>query len=373
MRIAFVSDSIYPYNKGGKEKRLFEISTRLATRGHDVHIYTMHWWDSAEKIRQENNLTLHAICKNYPLYAGDRRSIKQGIMFGLACLKIGSIKADAIDVDHMPFFPIFGAFAALTPRGRSFVGTWHEALTRKDWTDYMGVLGNVSALIERISVKLPYAIGVASPHTKELIASELGRTRRTHLVSSGVDKKYIESIKPSQQKIDILSIGRLVKDKNHKLLIDSVKLLAKENPKINCVIVGRGPEENNLQKQIKKLGLEKNITLVQFLPEASDVYAYMKSARVFALPSLREGFGIVAVESMCCGTPVVTTDSSANGAQSLINPGVNGEVASPDAAAYAAGISRVLSKKYDKKTIQKSDVILDWEDVVDAQMEVYAL
>ena len=106
MKIAYVSDAVYPYNKGGKEKRLYDISTRLARRGHDVHIYCMKWWKGPETHLVENGVHLHAISPYYPLYSGERRSIKEGILYGISCLKLIKEDWDVIDVDHMPFFPI---------------------------------------------------------------------------------------------------------------------------------------------------------------------------------------------------------------------------------------------------------------------------
>ncbi len=44
LKIAIVSDVVYPYSKGGGEKRIYEISKRLAERGHEVTIYCMKWW-----------------------------------------------------------------------------------------------------------------------------------------------------------------------------------------------------------------------------------------------------------------------------------------------------------------------------------------
>src|SRR5260221_6272725 len=86
IKIAIVSDAIYPYNKGGKEKRIFEISTRLAKLGYDVHIYCMKWWSDKEDEKVENNVHLHAISKLYPLYSGQRRSITQAFFFAMSCL-----------------------------------------------------------------------------------------------------------------------------------------------------------------------------------------------------------------------------------------------------------------------------------------------
>jgi len=64
MNIAIVSDAIYPYNKGGKEKKIFEISTRLVKKGHRVTIYCMKWWKGKD-IKVENGVILNAIS---PLY-----------------------------------------------------------------------------------------------------------------------------------------------------------------------------------------------------------------------------------------------------------------------------------------------------------------
>lgn len=123
MKIVLVSDAIYPYNKGGKEKRVFELSTRLAKLGHDVHIYTMRWWSTPETTRTENGVQLHAISKKYEMYHGDRRSIKEGVMFAFACLKLLTVKFDVIDVDHMPFFPIITTWivCVLTFRRKKFL------------------------------------------------------------------------------------------------------------------------------------------------------------------------------------------------------------------------------------------------------------
>src|SRR6185369_842907 len=102
MKIAIVSDAIYPYNKGGKEKRIFEISTRLVKKGHTVTIYTMHWWKGKEITRVENGVRLHGISPLYPLYSEERRSIRQAVLFALFCFKLINKDFDVIDADHMP-------------------------------------------------------------------------------------------------------------------------------------------------------------------------------------------------------------------------------------------------------------------------------
>ena len=104
-RIGFVCDVVYPFNIGGRERRLWEITRRLATMGIEVHIYTMKWWDG-ENTLDLNGVQLHATCKQWPLYHGKQRSIMQAVMFGLATFKLIAARFDVLDVDHMPYFPL---------------------------------------------------------------------------------------------------------------------------------------------------------------------------------------------------------------------------------------------------------------------------
>src|SRR5690348_10850652 len=102
LKIAIISDAIYPYHKGGKEKRIFEISTRLVKKCHLVTIYCMKWWKNQTNIRNENGVILKAVSPLYPLYVGEKRSIKEAVMFSLFCFKLLNEDFDVIDVDHMP-------------------------------------------------------------------------------------------------------------------------------------------------------------------------------------------------------------------------------------------------------------------------------
>ena len=372
MRIAFVSDAVYPYNKGGKEKRLYELSKRLSRMGHDVHIYTMHWWDSPSKTSVENEVTLHAISKYHSLYTGDRRSGKQAILFGLACLKLIRVKFDVIDVDHMPYFPIFSAWIVCKLRRRKLNGTWHEALSRADWVDYMGWKGNIMALIERASIHLPHQITVSSAHTIELIKSELGRTKGLRLVPPGIDSSGIDEVEPININFDVLFVGRLVKDKNAALLIRAIDLLTKQHPDIECIIIGTGLEEKNLLRLIDKHKLKSHVHIIGNLPRSRDIYAYMKAAKVLVLPSKREGFGMVVLEALACGTPVVTIDSPANASKQLIAHGVSGSVVPATSAALAAAIAEWSEKTPERHAIIQQTTDYDWQALAAKQVEVYA-
>jgi glycosyltransferase involved in cell wall biosynthesis len=371
-KIVFVSDSIYPYMIGGKEKRLYEISRRLADMGYDVHIYTMQWWQGSNKIHVENGVTLHALCRLHSMYHNDRRSIKEGILFGIACFKLLGVRFDVLDVDHMPFFPILSSWIVCKLRNRKFYSTWHEALSKRDWTNYMGNSGHIAALIERVSVRLPHTITAASPQTKDLLQSIHGRDERVGLVASGIDTDLIRSIQPIDNHCDVLYAGRLVKDKHVNMLLKAVQRIAIDNPAIRCIIIGKGIEKSRLKRQAIRLGLKTNVTFIEPFADAADLYAYMKSAKVFCSPSTREGFGIVSLEALGCGTPVITIDSPTNAARHLIQDGSNGSIVPLTTDALADAIE-YWTKKTRKPDIASHMSDHDWDRLAQKQAEVYAL
>ena len=93
MKIAHVRDTLYPYAKGGAQKRVWEISKRLANRGHEMHLFGMKYWDG-EDIIMRDGVYLHGVCEPQKLFAGGRRSIKEGIF--VAWKQLFSLKGDFV-------------------------------------------------------------------------------------------------------------------------------------------------------------------------------------------------------------------------------------------------------------------------------------
>lgn len=371
MKIAFVSDSIYPYNRGGKEKRLFEVATRLANKGHDVNLFCMKWWNGPnDKI--ENGVHLHAICKNYPLYSGKRRSISQALLFGFNCLKLSTKNFDIIDVDHMPHFPLFFMKFICLLKRKKMIATWHEVWDRNYWREYLGLKGILGYEVEKFSVLMPNEIISVSKHTTKKLQNSLRFKKKIHTIPNGIDFKKIQEIKSSKRKSDIIFAGRLLGNKNIYLLVKAIKLIKVRIPNIKCLIIGDGPEKKTLEALTHKLNLEENINFLGFLENQDDVYALMKSSKVFVLPSTREGFGIVVIEANACGIPVVTVNHKDNAARYLIKEGKNGFVCQLDEKEIAKNVIITIKNWTNMKQACLNSVKpYNWDIIIKKLEKVY--
>jgi glycosyltransferase involved in cell wall biosynthesis len=340
-RIAFVSDAIYPYHKGGKEKRLHEITTRLAAQGHDVHVYTMKWWTGKRHIVRDG-VHLHAISKLYPLYKNDKRSTKQAIGFGFAVYKMLFHQFDVIDVDSMPFFPLYSARLVCNLKRKKLNATWHEVTPRSAWQAYTGpISGLIAYMIERTASRLPDRIISNSEHTTDrLKAQKLNCEIIT--VPLGINLDFIYSAPTSKIKTDVFFAGRLIPHKNVDVLIRAMKIVKPAFPGAKCLIVGNGPEKANLQQLISDLDLKTNVKIVDFKDDASEMFGLMKASKMFVLPSTREGFSLVAIEANAAGLPVITTNHRDNNAQNLVQNGVNGFVTDLTPGDLAIAIMKIL-------------------------------
>lgn len=138
----------------------------------------------------------------------------------------------------------------------------------------------------------------------------------------------------------VLSVGRLAKQKNYPLMIEAFSRL-RERQDVRLIILGEGPERPTIEQRIKDLGVENWVSLPGFY---SNPWAEMAKADVFALSSEEEPFGLVLVEAMACGLPVVASCALGNGPQSVLDDGKYGcLVPEADAQLLSEQLEKILS------------------------------
>lgn len=119
----------------------------------------------------------------------------------------------------------------------------------------------------------------------------------------------------------IVSVARLNKQKNQKMLIKAFSLILNEYPEYKLYIWGEGPERKNIENYIRSLGIQKSV----FLPGITEnVFEEIYDASMFVLTSDFEGMPNALIEAMALGLPCISTDCPCGGPRELIENNRNG-------------------------------------------------
>jgi glycosyltransferase involved in cell wall biosynthesis/putative flippase GtrA len=362
LRIAIVCDAVAPWRKGGRETVWREFARRLVRPGQEVHVYTMHWWDGPRDIELDG-VHYHAVCKRRDLYKGERRSTAPAIWFSLGVFKLLGESFDALHVDQMPFFPLYSARIVAWIKRMPMTATWYEVWGRDYWLGYMGGLGGlVGYLVEWGAMRLPDAIASDSMHTSRRLRA--AGARCVHDVPLGVPLAAVDEAPRAEIESDVIYVGRLIEHKGVDMLLRAFRSLLDGRPELRLVIVGVGPEEKRLAALVRELGLETSVSMLGEVPDDARVYGLMKASKVLALPSRREGFGLVVLEANAAGLPVVTLDHPDNAARDLVQPGVSGFLAQPDAEDLARTLAVALDRR-ETTSPQSVAALYDWGPATD--------
>lgn len=175
---------------------------------------------------------------------------------------------------------------------------------------------------------------------------------------------------PKQKKI--VSVGRLMPQKNQKMLLEAFAKISKEYPEHALYIYGEGPEHDHLRRYADSLGIGARVRLPGSVPNVFDLIA---DAELFVLCSSYEGMPNALIEAMCLGLPCITTRVS--GAEELVAAGLNGEIVDTgDAGALAKAMKKLLGnealrRKYAQKATLMNDrlvphkIMQEWLDFLE--------
>lgn len=167
----------------------------------------------------------------------------------------------------------------------------------------------------------------------------------------------------------IICVGRFTPQKRFDRLIEAFSLIADKYPTWHVDIYGDGEDKEKLQKQI----LEKNLTHRIILnPPTKDIYSEYLKSQFFVLSSDFEGFGLVIVEAMACGLPVVATDCP-YGPSEIVEDGVTGVLSKMEVTDLAAKIEWMITHETERQSMgqtahqvvakyRKEIIMKEWEN-----------
>ena len=176
-----------------------------------------------------------------------------------------------------------------------------------------------------------------------------------------VNKDKLRSLAKEDNKsydFDIVYLGRLVELKDPYRLLNIIQKIISKKSDIKIAIIGDGPMKTGILQKIQKMNLENNITVTGFL---SNPYKILKEAKCLLMSSKYEGTPMCVLESLCLGTPVVSTPT--DGVRYVIQHGVSGYLSNSDdeLAEYSYKICTddILSNKLSKSALNRADELMD--------------
>lgn len=339
-----VSDALYPWHTGGKEIRYFQLLQGLPERGMDVSVYSMKWWDKEPAVETFDfgSLAYVGICPRVPLYKKHKRSFFQAVLFAVSTLRLLTRKFDVIEADHMPYLQLAPLRIVAWIKRVPLVVTWHEVWGGKTWHSYIGPLGGVAAMIEKVSVRLPNTIVAVSDGTAEKLVAMGAKRERVRVVPNSIDVGLLSGCPPEPNAPDLLFVGRLIKHKNADLAVEATRTLVNRGYDVRLGIVGVGPEESSLRAQVSALNLDARVTFYSTFDSQPELWSLVRGSRVLLAPSIREGYGLVVAESLALGTPVVCALHADNESSGLVGPRTGSLVEPFSAQALADAAERWL-------------------------------
>lgn len=228
-------------------------------------------------------------------------------------------------------------------------------------------------LIQKTLQRSAANIGVCRDIVQQM--EELGAPpEKSKVLRNGVDllrffpvhrNKARNELNISGNGLVLLSVGNLIELKGHDLVI---RLLA-ERPQGVLVIVGSGPEENNLRRLAISLGLAQRVLFAGQQPN-DQLKTYFSAADVTVLASSREGWANVLLESMACGTPVVAT--RVNGTPEVVASSVVGRLAERrDVGNLQTALESLLAKYPERNSVRQYAENFSWEATSKGQIAIF--
>jgi glycosyltransferase involved in cell wall biosynthesis len=372
MRVALIYDAVYPYVAGGAERRYHAIAA--TAQGHDIAFYGLNWWRK-DPVPRLAHCRYVPVAPAVPLYTRKgRRSLIEAFVFALGlCWALLRSRDDVWDIASFPYISVPVARCISILKRRPMVVTWLE-YWGDYWYEYLGAAGLIGRWLEGLALRCSPRIVAISEFTKRRLVAAGAPEDRIAVVPSGVDVARISAASPSGESADVIYVGRLLAHKQVHLVIEAIARLRELRSNVTLVVIGDGPERENLERLVAQLGVRASVRFTGQLRTPEEVYGRLKSSGVLVLPSKREGFGTVVLEAWACGIPVVVCDEPQNAAVDLIDSPAKGRVVGSNAAAIAAACAALLANgsSESRRALRAAAAPFDWARITAGVFQVYA-
>jgi glycosyltransferase involved in cell wall biosynthesis len=303
----------------GSENHLLLLLPALRERGHDVRLVMLH---EGEPGAAELATRLEA--EGVPVERLRLRTTIDPVVFARLARAVRRLRPDVLHT-HLVHADFHGLPAGRLTSVPLLVSTKHG------FNPFRG--GKAFAAADRAVARLADVHVAISTGLARYLAEREGFDEKSfEIVHYGIAPGQPPPAPPRAPRLAV--VGRLIPIKGHVVLLDALVRVRREVPEVTLELAGDGPLEQELRATVERLGLAGCVTFLGRVAPPTPVY---ERAEILVVPSLGEGFGMVALEAMERGRAVVASD--VGGLPEIVEAGVTGLVVPPrDAPALADAI-----------------------------------
>ena len=249
---------------------------------------------------------------------------------------------------------------------------WYPDVWIGSWVKNAGAHGLFGEILERFNLIQSFDAYIAiSEETSKKLAKFV--KKEINVIGCGIETEKSKRQTKKNTVSTIICVSRLTKYKNVKTLIFAFANLSLILKNSALIIVGSGPELNNLKKLSEKLKINNKVKFYSNLPRTDLINLY-QSSHIFTLPSTVEGFGIATIEASSFGLPYVNANIPVQ--EEITKSGQGGFLVNPDSPLeYSQKFYKLLTdhKLYSKKSQEARSLAksYDWQKISRETEKVY--
>jgi len=375
-----------PLVYGGLGRHVHALATAQAALGHDVVVITQHvegtaddaMYEGVRVVRSARAPDVAFVPDNLLRWVGDLDE-------ALAASAHATVGTFAPDVVHChDWMTTRAGLAAVDGSQRPLLATIHATEQGR----HQGYLpGDVSLTVDAIERFLCHSVDtviVCSNAMRDEVVSQFTiAPERVHVLPNGIDTTLWQTTAEAQDAARtrwsshgplLVFTGRLEVEKGIFTLLDAMVQVSQARPDVRLVIAGNGTQAEQVERVRHECGLTHHVIKAGWLPE-SDLKALIAAADVALVPSLYEPFGLVALEAMSLGTPVVAARTG--GLADIVVDDETGTTFTPgDPHDLAQALLRVLEHREQAQAHAKNARAAlgnyDWARIAHDTVSVYA-